>query len=100
MNEMCEKAPSSWRGLLYKRLGKNEQAVKDFRRAFDLNPRNIDAGREDAPLSHAGRPPIEQAAGEQAFDAAATEAGRFGQAWDIRAALQEAVANGLGSLAG
>ena len=45
MNEMCEKA-FFWRGMLYKRIGKNEQAVKDFRRAFDLNPRNIDAGRE------------------------------------------------------
>ncbi|HEY4014956.1 MAG TPA: DnaJ domain-containing protein [Polyangiaceae bacterium] len=45
MNEMCEKA-FFWRGMLFKRIGKNEQAVKDFRRAFDLNPRNIDAGRE------------------------------------------------------
>jgi tetratricopeptide (TPR) repeat protein len=45
MSEMCEKA-FFWRGMLYKRIGKNEQAVKDFRRAFDLNPRNIDAGRE------------------------------------------------------
>ncbi len=45
MNEMCEKA-YYWRGMLYKRIGKNEVAVKDFRRSFDLNPRNIDAGRE------------------------------------------------------
>jgi tetratricopeptide (TPR) repeat protein len=45
MNEMCEKA-FFWRGMLFKRIGKNEHAVKDFRRAFDLNPRNIDAGRE------------------------------------------------------
>lgn len=45
MSELCEKA-FFWRGMLFKRIGRNELAVKDFRRAFDLNPRNIDAGRE------------------------------------------------------
>jgi tetratricopeptide (TPR) repeat protein len=45
MNDACERA-YFWRGMLNKRLGKNELAVRDFRRAFDLNPRNIDAGRE------------------------------------------------------
>jgi tetratricopeptide (TPR) repeat protein len=45
MNDACERA-YFWRGMLNKRLGKNEVAVRDFRRAFDLNPRNIDAGRE------------------------------------------------------
>ena len=41
----CEKA-YFWRGMLYKRIGKVDQAAKDFRRAVDLNPRNIDAARE------------------------------------------------------
>jgi tetratricopeptide (TPR) repeat protein len=45
MSDRCEKA-YFWRGLLYKRLGKNDAAVRDFRRAADLNPRNIDAVRE------------------------------------------------------
>ncbi|MBV9946079.1 MAG: tetratricopeptide repeat protein [Myxococcales bacterium] len=45
MSDRCEKA-YFWRGMLYKRLGKNEAAVRDFRRAAELNPRNIDAVRE------------------------------------------------------
>jgi tetratricopeptide (TPR) repeat protein len=45
MNDRCEKA-YFWRGMLYKRLGKNDLAVKDFKRATDLNHRNIDAARE------------------------------------------------------
>jgi tetratricopeptide (TPR) repeat protein len=45
MNDSCEKA-YFWRGMLNKRLGRSELAVRDFRRAYDLNPRNIDAGRE------------------------------------------------------
>ena len=45
MNEKCEKA-YFWRGMLFQRLGKNELAVSDFKRAVELNPRNIDAARE------------------------------------------------------
>jgi tetratricopeptide (TPR) repeat protein len=45
MNERCEKA-YFYRGLLYKRLQQMPQAVRDFRRAVELNPRNIDAARE------------------------------------------------------
>jgi tetratricopeptide (TPR) repeat protein len=45
LSEKCEKA-FFWRGLLFKRVGKEELAVKDFRRAVELNPRNIDAARE------------------------------------------------------
>jgi curved DNA-binding protein CbpA len=45
MNKMCERA-HFYRGMLLKRLAKEDQAVKDFRRAFELNPRNIDAQRE------------------------------------------------------
>jgi curved DNA-binding protein CbpA len=41
----CERA-YFWRGMLHKRLGKNDAAFLDFRRAVDLNPRNIDAARE------------------------------------------------------
>jgi hypothetical protein len=32
--------------MLYKRLRRDDKAVRDFRRAFELNPRNIDAQRE------------------------------------------------------
>jgi tetratricopeptide (TPR) repeat protein len=35
-----------WRGLLYKRLGKADLALKDFRQVVEINPRNIDAARE------------------------------------------------------
>jgi curved DNA-binding protein CbpA len=45
MNKMCERA-HFYRGMLLKRAHKDDQAVKDFRRAFELNPRNIDAQRE------------------------------------------------------
>jgi tetratricopeptide (TPR) repeat protein len=45
ISEKCERA-YFWRGMLYKRIGKNDLAVKDFRRAVDLNPHNIDAARE------------------------------------------------------
>jgi curved DNA-binding protein CbpA len=45
MNKMCERA-HFYRGMLFKRLRREDKAVKDFRRSFDLNPRNIDAQRE------------------------------------------------------
>jgi tetratricopeptide (TPR) repeat protein len=45
MNKMCERA-HFYRGMLFKRLRRDEKAVKDFRRSFELNPRNIDAQRE------------------------------------------------------
>jgi tetratricopeptide (TPR) repeat protein len=45
MSERCEKA-YFWRGMLYRRLGKDDLAVRDFRQAMELNPRNIDAARE------------------------------------------------------
>jgi hypothetical protein len=45
ISERCERA-FFWRGMLKKRLGKAESAYNDFRRAVDLNPRNIDAARE------------------------------------------------------
>lgn len=41
----CEKG-FFWRGMLYKRLGKTEMATRDFKKAAELNPRNIDAVRE------------------------------------------------------
>jgi tetratricopeptide (TPR) repeat protein len=44
-NERAE-AAHLWRGLLYKRLGKDEAAMRDFKRAVELNPKNIDAARE------------------------------------------------------
>jgi tetratricopeptide (TPR) repeat protein len=45
LNNRCEKG-YFWRAMLFKRLGKSELATKDFKRVFDLNPRNIDAARE------------------------------------------------------
>jgi tetratricopeptide (TPR) repeat protein len=45
LSNRCEKA-YFWRGMLNKRLGKMELALKDFRRVADMNPRNIDAVRE------------------------------------------------------
>lgn len=45
MSDKCEKA-FFWRGALYKRLGRGARAIRDFRTAADLNPRNIDAARE------------------------------------------------------
>jgi curved DNA-binding protein CbpA len=45
MNKMCERA-HFYRGMLFKRLRRDDKAVRDFRRSFELNPRNIDAQRE------------------------------------------------------
>jgi tetratricopeptide (TPR) repeat protein len=35
-----------WRGMLYKRIDDTSKAMKDFKRAAELNPRNLDAMRE------------------------------------------------------
>ena len=45
MSDRCERA-YFWRGMLHKRVGRSDAAIRDFRRAYDLNPRNIDAARE------------------------------------------------------
>jgi tetratricopeptide (TPR) repeat protein len=45
MNEKCERA-YFWRGMLFRRLGRADTAVRDFKRAVNLNPHNIDAARE------------------------------------------------------
>ncbi len=45
MNERCERA-YFYRGMLHKRVGNLPAAVRDFRQAAELNPRNIDAVRE------------------------------------------------------
>ena len=45
LNERCERA-YFYRGMLHKRLGNAQSAVRDFREAAELNPRNIDAVRE------------------------------------------------------
>jgi curved DNA-binding protein CbpA len=44
-NDRCERAYFC-RGLIKKRIGKIETSIADFRKAFDLNPKNLDAGRE------------------------------------------------------
>lgn len=45
MNSHCERAVF-WRGLLYKRIDEGAKAVRDFKKAAELNPRNLDALRE------------------------------------------------------
>lgn len=45
MNPRSERA-LFWRGMLYKRIDEVSKAVKDFKKAADLNPRNLDAMRE------------------------------------------------------
>jgi curved DNA-binding protein CbpA len=45
MSDRCEKA-YFYRGMLNKRVGRLESAIRDFRRALELNPQNIDAARE------------------------------------------------------
>jgi tetratricopeptide (TPR) repeat protein len=35
-----------WRGMLFKRIDETSKAMKDFKRAAELNPRNLDAMRE------------------------------------------------------
>ncbi|HEY5148092.1 MAG TPA: tetratricopeptide repeat protein, partial [Polyangiaceae bacterium] len=45
MSDRCEKA-YFYRGMLAKRVGRFEAAMRDFRRAVELNPNNIDAARE------------------------------------------------------
>jgi tetratricopeptide (TPR) repeat protein len=44
-NANCERA-YFYRGLLYKRANEPAKALKDFKKAADLNPRNLDAMRE------------------------------------------------------
>jgi curved DNA-binding protein CbpA len=45
ISQACERA-FFYRAMLLKRLGQEPQAMKDFKRAFELNPRNVDAQRE------------------------------------------------------
>lgn len=45
MNANSERA-YFWRGMLYKRIEENGKAIKDFKKAGELNPRNLDAMRE------------------------------------------------------
>jgi tetratricopeptide (TPR) repeat protein len=44
-NENCERA-YFYRGMLYKRIDEGNKALKDFKKAAELNPRNLDAMRE------------------------------------------------------
>jgi len=45
ISQACERA-FFYRAMLLKRLGQEGQAMKDFKRAMELNPRNVDATRE------------------------------------------------------
>jgi tetratricopeptide (TPR) repeat protein len=64
ISNRCERA-FFWRGMLHKRLGKDDLAVRDFQRAAALNPRNIDAAREvrlyemrNGPVRRSVAPPV------------------------------------------
>jgi tetratricopeptide (TPR) repeat protein len=45
MNANSERA-YFWRGMLFKRIDETSKAMKDFKKAAELNPRNLDALRE------------------------------------------------------
>lgn len=45
ISQACERA-YFYRAMLLKRLGQESAAVKDFKKAMELNPRNVDATRE------------------------------------------------------
>jgi len=45
MNANSERA-YFWRGMLYKRIEETSKSMKDFKKASELNPRNLDAMRE------------------------------------------------------
>jgi tetratricopeptide (TPR) repeat protein len=45
ISQACERA-FFYRAMLLKRLGDEARAIKDFKRAVELNPRNVDAQRE------------------------------------------------------
>lgn len=45
LNGKCERA-YFYRAMLYKRIGNDASALRDFKVAFELNPRNVDAQRE------------------------------------------------------
>ncbi len=45
MNANSERA-YFWRGMLFKRIDEGSKAIKDFKKASELNPRNLDALRE------------------------------------------------------
>ncbi len=45
ISQACERA-FFYRAMLLKRLGQEANAMKDFKRALELNPRNVDATRE------------------------------------------------------
>ena len=45
VSQACERA-FFYRAMLLKRLGQEPAAMKDFKRAMELNPRNVDATRE------------------------------------------------------
>lgn len=72
MNPNCERA-YFWRGMLYKRAEESNKALKDLKRAAELNPRNLDAAREvrlygmrgtsKAPGPPSGRPPANEGLG-------------------------------------
>lgn len=45
ISQACERA-FFYRATLLKRLGQEDKAIKDFKKAMELNPRNVDAQRE------------------------------------------------------
>jgi tetratricopeptide (TPR) repeat protein len=59
LSDRCERA-FFWRGMLHKRLGKHLMAQRDFKRAVEINPRNIDAAREVRLYQMRGGPAVDE----------------------------------------
>jgi curved DNA-binding protein CbpA len=62
VSQACERA-YFYRGTLLKRVGQAPQAMKDFKRAMELNPRNVDAQREVRLFNMRGGEPAKPASG-------------------------------------
>jgi tetratricopeptide (TPR) repeat protein len=82
LSHRCERA-YFYRGQLHKRAGNARQAVKDFRKAAELNPRNIDAAREvrlyEMRLQRGSVPPPAPGAPKKGAPEAAKPGGLFGK---------------------
>jgi tetratricopeptide (TPR) repeat protein len=78
-----------WRGMLFKRIDETSKAMKDFKKAAELNPRNLDAMREvrlhnirgGSPRGQSKPPPGASGAGRPSQKPAAPETlgGLFGK---------------------
>jgi Fe-S-cluster formation regulator IscX/YfhJ len=78
ISQACERA-FFYRAMLLKRLGEEAKAIKDFKRAVELNPRNVDAQREVRLFNMRGGVATKPSAGPSAKPAKKEEGGIFGK---------------------